>query len=69
MHDLKHTYEHRPRVAGVDFEDRLVLLGRKSHHGEWSRYLTVEPIRFLAALVILVPSCGIPRRSDCTKTH
>jgi integrase len=32
VHDLKHTYGHRLRVAGVGFEDRKVLLGHKSHH-------------------------------------
>jgi hypothetical protein len=32
VHDLKHTYGHRLRVAGVGFEDRKVLLGHKTHH-------------------------------------
>ena len=32
VHDLKHTYGHRLRVAGVGFEDRKVLLGHKSEH-------------------------------------
>src|SRR5476651_559115 len=32
MYDLKHTYGHRLRVAGVGFEDRKVLLGHKSDH-------------------------------------
>ena len=32
VHDLKHTFGHRLRVAGVGFEDRKVLLGHKSHH-------------------------------------
>ena len=32
VHDLKHTYGHRLRVAGVGFEDRKVLLGHKSDH-------------------------------------
>jgi integrase len=32
VHDLKHTYGHRLRVAGVGFEDRKVLLGHKSGH-------------------------------------
>ena len=31
-HDLKHTYGHRLRVAGIGFEDRKVLLGHKSEH-------------------------------------
>ena len=30
VHDLKHTYGHRLRVAGVGFEDRKLLLGHKS---------------------------------------
>ena len=30
MHDLKHTFGRRLRVAGVIFEDRQALLGRKS---------------------------------------
>jgi integrase len=30
VHDMKHTYGHRLRVAGVPFEDRQVLLGHKS---------------------------------------
>ena len=32
VHDLKHTFGHRLRVAGVGFEDRKVLLGHKSDH-------------------------------------
>ena len=30
VHDLKHTFGHRLRVAGVGFEDRKLLLGHKS---------------------------------------
>lgn len=30
VHDLKHTYGHRLRSAGIGFEDRQVLLGHKS---------------------------------------
>lgn len=30
VHDLKHTFGRRLRVAGVTFEDRQVLLGHKS---------------------------------------
>ena len=32
MHDLKHTYGHRLRAAGVGFEDRKLLLGHKAGH-------------------------------------
>ena len=32
MHDLKHTFGHRLRAAGVGFEDRKLLLGHKSDH-------------------------------------
>lgn len=32
VHDLKHTYGHRLRSAGIGFEDRQVLLGHKSRH-------------------------------------
>jgi integrase len=32
VHDLKHTYGHRLRVAGVSFEDRRLLLGHKAQH-------------------------------------
>jgi integrase len=32
VHDLKHTYGHRLRTAGVGFEDRKLLLGHKSNH-------------------------------------
>lgn len=32
VHDLKHTYGHRLRAAGVGFEDRKLLLGHKSNH-------------------------------------
>ncbi len=32
VHDMKHTYGHRLRVAGVGFEDRKVLLGHKGEH-------------------------------------
>lgn len=31
VHDLKHTFGHRLRSAGVGFEDRQDLLGHKSH--------------------------------------
>ena len=30
MHDLRHTFGHRLRAAGVSFEDRQDLLGHKS---------------------------------------
>ena len=30
IHDLKHTFGRRLRVAGVSFEDRQYLLGHKS---------------------------------------
>ena len=30
VHDLRHTFEHRLRAAGVSFEDRQDLLGHKS---------------------------------------
>jgi integrase len=32
VHDLKHTYGHRLRAAGVGFEDRKLLLGHKAGH-------------------------------------
>lgn len=32
VHDMKHTYGHRLRVAGVSFEDRKLLLGHKAQH-------------------------------------
>ena len=32
VHDLKHTFGHRLRVAGIGFEDRKFLLGHKSEH-------------------------------------
>jgi integrase len=32
VHDLKHTYGHRLRAAGVTFEDRKTLLGHKADH-------------------------------------
>jgi integrase len=32
VHDLKHTFGHRLRAAGVGFEDRKTLLGHKSEH-------------------------------------
>jgi integrase len=32
VHDLKHTYGHRLRAAGVGFEDRKLLLAHKSNH-------------------------------------
>jgi len=32
VHDLKHTYGHRLRVAGVSLEDRKLLLGHKAQH-------------------------------------
>ncbi len=32
VHDLKHTFGHRLRAAGVGFDDRKVLLGHKWEH-------------------------------------
>jgi hypothetical protein len=32
VHDLKHTYGHRLRAAGVGFEDRKLLSGHKAGH-------------------------------------
>ena len=32
VHDLKHSYGHRLRVAGVSLEDRKLLLGHKAQH-------------------------------------
>ena len=32
VHDLKHTWGHRLRVAGVSLEDRKLLLGHKAQH-------------------------------------
>jgi hypothetical protein len=32
VHDLKHTFGDRLRASGAGFEDRKVLLGRKSDH-------------------------------------
>jgi integrase len=32
VHDLKHTFGHRLRAAGVSFEDRQNLLGHKAAH-------------------------------------
>jgi integrase len=32
VHDLKHTYGYRLRAAGVQFEDRQLLLGHKAAH-------------------------------------
>jgi integrase len=32
VHDLKHTYGYRLRAAGVQFEDRQLLLGHKAQH-------------------------------------
>lgn len=32
VHDLKHTYGYRLRAAGVQFEDRQLLLGHKASH-------------------------------------
>ena len=32
VHDLKHTFGHRLRAAGVGFEHRKLLLGHKSDH-------------------------------------
>jgi len=32
VHDLKHTFGHRLRAAGVGFEDRKLLLGHKAGH-------------------------------------
>jgi integrase len=51
VHDLRHTFGHRLRAAGVSFEDRQDLLGHKSekmttHYSSpnWVRLLEVANV-------------------------
>ena len=77
VHDLKHTFGHRLRAAGVGFEDRKTLLGHKSDHvtthnsapeisyliATTERVCELEP-RKSHALVLVRPLRG--RVSACT---
>jgi integrase len=42
VHDLKHTFGHRLRGAGVNFEDRVVLLGHRSTLHPTTHYSAAE---------------------------
>jgi integrase len=47
VHDLKHTFGHRLRAAGVSFEDRKVLLGHKTF--DVTTHYSAAEIGFLIA--------------------
>lgn len=49
VHDLKHTFGRRLRIAGVGFEDRKFLLGHKSEHIT-THYSAPEISTLIAAL-------------------
>lgn len=42
VHDLKHTYGHRLRGAGVSYEDRQLLLGHKARQSMTTHYSAGE---------------------------
>jgi hypothetical protein len=48
VHDLRHTFGHRLRAAGVGFEDRQDLLGHKSARIT-THYSSPDLIRLLEA--------------------
>jgi hypothetical protein len=48
VHDLKHTFGHRLRGAGVSFEDRVMLLGHRSTLHPTTHYSAAE-VRSLIA--------------------
>jgi integrase len=60
VHDLKHTFGHRLRATGVGFEDRKVLLGRKSEHV--TTHYSAPEIGTLIAAAERVCELGSPSR-------
>jgi len=52
VHDLRHSFGHRLRAAGVSFEDRQDLLGHKSA-GIITHYSSPDLIRLLEAANLL----------------
>ena len=52
VHDLRHTFGHRLRAAGVSFEDRQDLLGHKSARIT-THYSSPDLIRLLSAANLL----------------
>ena len=52
MHDLRHTFGHRLRAAGVSFEDRQDLLGHKSTRMT-THYSSPDLIRLFDAAILL----------------
>ena len=52
MHDLRHTFGHRLRAAGVSFEDRQDLLGHKSARIT-THYSSPDLIRLLTAASLI----------------
>jgi hypothetical protein len=52
VHDLRHTFGHRLRAAGVSFEDRQDLLGHKSARIT-THYSSPDLIRLLDAANLL----------------
>ena len=47
VHDMKHTYGHRLRCVGVDWEDRKVLLGHKVR--DWTTHYSAPEVSHLIA--------------------
>jgi hypothetical protein len=52
VHDLRHTFGHRLRAAGVSFEDRQDLLGHKSSRIT-THYSSPDLIRLIDAANVL----------------
>ena len=60
VHDLKHTFGHRLRAAGVSFEDRKVLLGHKTF--DVTTHYSAAEIGFLIAATERV--CDLAERES-----
>ena len=60
VHDLKHTFGHRLRAAGVSFEDRKVLLGHKTF--DVTTHYSAAEIGFLIAATERV--CDLAERGS-----
>ena len=60
VHDLKHTFGHRLRAAGVSFEDRKVLLGHKTF--DVTTHYSAAEIGFLIAATETV--CELTERES-----
>ena len=68
VHDLKHTFGYRLRAAGVQFEDRQVLLGHKSQNMT-THYSAADIGNLIAASekVASLADASLPQSRSCER--